>query len=130
MDNPRLFNEEEVPFLQDEDYDNYGTPYTSRVDETSFTGPDTTEATSTLWLNQKIKQDKLAALCRHLNVTGNLDLVDLDQFKLTRDPKKGDTIFEFYNGDRWVPLAKQTGGFFAPKTLRNKFGGVNTMKNF
>ena len=47
MDNPRLFNEEEVPFLQDEDYDNYGTPYTSRVDETSFTGPDTTEATST-----------------------------------------------------------------------------------
>ena len=130
MDNPRLFNEEEVPFLQDEDYDNYDTPYTSRVDETSFTEPDTTEATSTLWLNQRIKQDKLAALCRHLNVTGNLDLVDLDQFKLTRDPKKGDTIFEFYNGDRWVPLVKQTGGFFAPKILRNKFGGVNTMKNF
>ena len=48
MDNPRLFNEEEVPFVQDEDYDNYDTPYTSRVDETSFTGPDTTEATSTL----------------------------------------------------------------------------------
>ena len=98
MDNPRLSNEEEVPFVQDEDYDNYGTPYTSRVDETSFTRPDTTEATSTLWLNQKIKQDNLAALCRHFNVTGNLDLVDLDQFELTRDPKKGDTIFEFCNG--------------------------------
>ena len=39
-------------------------------------------------------------------------------------------MFEFYNGDRWVPLKKQMGEFFAPKTLRDKFGGVNTMKNF
>ena len=39
-------------------------------------------------------------------------------------------MFEFYNGDRWVPLTKQTGEIFAPKTLRDKFGGVNTMKNF
>ena len=45
-----------------------------------------------------------------------------------RNPKEGATIFEFYNGDRWVPLTKQTGKFFAPKTLRNRFGGVNTMK--
>ena len=40
------------------------------------------------------------------------------------------TIFEFYNNDRWVPLTKQTGKFFTPKTLRDRFGGVNTMKNF
>ena len=40
------------------------------------------------------------------------------------------TIFEFYNGPSWVPLTKQTGEFFAPKTLRDRFGGVNTMKNF
>ena len=65
---------------------------------------------------------------RHLNVTGNIDLINLDQFKLTTDLKKGATIFEFYNGDRWVPLTKQTGEFFAPKTLRDGFGGVNTMK--
>ena len=43
--------------------------------------------TSTLRLKQKVKRDKLAALYRHLNVTVNLYLIDLDQFKLTTDPK-------------------------------------------
>ena len=46
------------------------------------------------------------------------------------DPKKGARIFEFYNGDRLVPLTKQTGECFAPKALRDRYGGVNTMKNF
>ena len=119
---------ETIP-LVDEDYDNYSTPNTSRVDET-FTELATTEATSTLRLNQKVKQDKLAALYRHLNIAGNLDLINLDLFKLTTAPKNGATIFEFYNGDRWVPLTKQTGGFFAPKTLRDRFGGENTIKIF
>ena len=44
---------------------------------TSFMEPDTTEATSTLRLRQKVKRDKINALYRHLNVTGNLDLIDL-----------------------------------------------------
>ena len=123
----KFVNEETIP-LVDEDYDNYGTPNTSRVDKESFTEPATTEETSTLWLNQKVKQDKLAALYSHLNITGNLDLIHLDRFKLTRDPKKVAAIFEFYNGDRWVPLTKQTGEFFAPKTLRDGFGGVDKMK--
>ena len=126
MDHPRFVDEETIP-LVDEDYDNYGTPKTSRVDETSFTEADTTEATSTLRLKQKVKRHKLAALYRHLNITGNLDLMNLDRFKLTRDPKKAATIFEFYNGHRWVPLTKQTGKFFPPKTLRDRFGEVNTI---
>ena len=71
------------------------------MDETSFI--DTTEATSTLRLRQEVKRDRLTALYRHLYVTGNPDLIDLDRFRLTKDPKKGVTIFEFYNGDRWVP---------------------------
>ena len=116
MDNPRFVNEETIPLVQDEDYDNYGTPNTSRVGETSFIEPDTTEAISTLRLNQKVKRDKVAVLYRYLNVTGNLELINLDRFKLTRNPKKGSTIFGFYNGHRWVPLTKQTGEFFAPKT--------------
>ena len=100
MDNHTLVDEETIGMVpHDEDYDNEGIPDTSRVDETSFTEPDTTEATSTLRLKQKVKRDKLAALYRHLNVTGNLDLINLDRFKLTTDPKKGATIFEFYNGD-------------------------------
>ena len=36
----------------------------------------------------------------------------------------------FYNGDWWASLTKQAGQFFAPKTLRDRFGGVNAMKNF
>ena len=47
MDNRRFADEETIPLVQDEDYDNYGTPNTSRADETSFAEPDTTEATST-----------------------------------------------------------------------------------
>ena len=35
------------------------------------------------------------------------------------DLKKGVTIFEFYNGNIWVSLTKQTGEFFAPKTLQH-----------
>ena len=55
MDNPRFIDEEDIPLVQDEDYDDYNTPNASLVDETSFKEPDTTEATSTLKLRQKVK---------------------------------------------------------------------------
>ena len=62
-------------------------------------------------------------------MTGDIDLIDLDRFRLKKDLKKGVTIFEFHNGnDRWVPLTTQTGEFFAPKTLRDRFGGINAVK--
>ena len=91
---------------------------------------DSTEATSILRFRQKVKRDKLSALCRHFNVTGDIDLIDLHRFRLTTDHKKGVTIFEFYNGDRRFPLTKQTGNFFAAKSLRDRFGRVNATKNF
>ena len=53
MENPTFVDEEDIPLInQDEDYDNYSTPDTtpSRVDETSFTVPGASEATSTLRL--------------------------------------------------------------------------------
>ena len=132
MENPTVVDEETIGMVHEdeEDYDDYNTPNTSRIDETSFTVPDATEATSTLRLRQKVKRDKINALYRHVNVTGNLDLIDLDRFRHTKDPKKGVTIFELYNGDRWIPLTKQTGDFFAAKTLRDRLGGLNTMKIF
>ena len=100
MDNPIFVDEEDIPLVhQDDDYDDYETPNTSRI-ETSFTLVDATEATSTLRLRQKVKRDKITALYKHLNATGHPNLIDLDQFKLTKDSKKGVTIFEFYNGDR------------------------------
>ena len=37
---------------------------------------------------------------------------------------------EFYHGGRWVPVTKCTGEFFASKFLRDRFGGVGTLKNF
>ena len=128
MDNLRF--EEDIQMThqdEDEDYD-YRTPDTPRIDEASFIEPDTSEATSTLNLRQKVKRDKLTALYRHLNVTGNLDLIDFDLFRLTKDPKKGATIFEFYNGDRWVSLTEPTGELYVPKTIRDGFGGVKVMK--
>ena len=129
-------DEDNAPLLHtdpdDDGYDDYKTQNTSRTYETSFIVPGSTEeeTTSTLRLKQKLKQDKLAALCRHLNVTSNVDLFNLDRFRVAADPKKGATVFEFYNGDKWVTLTKQTGEFLAPKTLRDRFGGVNTMKKF
>ena len=110
MDYPTFVDEENIPLVHedDEDYDDYDTPDTSRVDETLFIEPtDATEVTSTLRLRQKLKRDKIFSLYRYLDVTGDPGLVDLDRFKLTKDSKKGVTIFEFYNGnDRWVPLTK------------------------
>ena len=80
--------------------------------------PATTEATPTLRLKKEVKWDKLAPLYRHLNVKSNIDLIDLHQFKLTTDTKRRATIFEFYYGDRWVPLTKQTGEFFCSKNFK------------
>ena len=58
MNNPLFIDEEDIPMVhQDDDYDDYNTPNTSRIDETSFMEPDTTEATSTLQLRQKVKRD-------------------------------------------------------------------------
>ena len=47
MDNPTFVDKEDIPMIhQDDDYDNYRTPDTGRLDETSFTVPDATEDTS------------------------------------------------------------------------------------
>ena len=51
MDNPTFVDEEDIPMVyEDDDYDDYMTPDTSRMDETSFTVLDAREAISTLWL--------------------------------------------------------------------------------
>ena len=77
MDKPVFVNEKDIPMVRkDNDYDDYKTLDTSRIDETSFTVP--TEAISTLRLRQKVKRDKINALYKNLNLTGNTDLIDLD----------------------------------------------------
>ena len=87
MGNPRFVDEETIPLVQVEDYDNYNTLNTSRIDETSFTKPDATGATSTLQLRQKVKQYKITAMYRHLNMTGDPGLADIDQFMIKKIQK-------------------------------------------
>ena len=99
MDSPRFVNEEIIQLVQDEDYDNYATPNTSRVDET-FTELESTEATSPLQLRQKVKRDKVTALYRHINVTGDPGLSDLDQFMIKKNLKTGNTDFLFLDGNK------------------------------
>ena len=80
MDN--LGFEEDIQMThQDDDFDDYRKPDTSRLDET-FTVPDTTEVTSTLRLRQKLKQNKIVSLYRYLDVTGDPGLTNLDRFMI------------------------------------------------
>ena len=59
MNNPAFVDEKTIPMVhQDEDHDDdYNAPNTSRIQNLilSFTEPDTTEATSTLQLRQKVE---------------------------------------------------------------------------
>ena len=68
---------------------------TSRVDKILFTEPDTTEATSTLQLRQKVKRDKITALFRHMNVTGDPGHADIDQLMTKKNSKTGKTDMLF-----------------------------------
>ena len=132
MDNLVFFDEEAIPMVhQDDDYDDYNTPNTSRLDETSFIEPDATEATSNLRLRQKVKRDKITALYRHFNVTADPGLADTDRFMIKKNSKTGNTDLLFLDGNNhWQSLTnKRTGEFLAAKTLREKFGGLNIMKS-
>ena len=130
MDNPRFVDEETIPLVQDEDYDDYNIPNTSRIDQTSFTEPDATEVT-TLRLKQKLKQDKITALYRHLNVKADPGLADIDRFMIKKNSKTGNTeLLLLDSNNHWQSLTnKRTGEFLTAKTPREKFGGLNIMKS-
>ena len=91
----------------DKDCDDYNTSNTG-IEERPFKNLSSNDKQSTpnLWFRQKVKWDNLAAFYRHLNVTGDLDLINLDQFNYIKNTKKGTTISEFYNDDNVVPLTK------------------------
>ena len=132
MDNPRFIDEETIPLAhQDKDYDEYNTVNTSKIEETSFIEPDATEATSTLQLRQRVKRDKITALHRHLNATGDPSLADIDRYMIKKNSKTGNTDLLFLDGNKhWQSLTnKRTGEFLAAKTLKEKVGGLNVMKS-
>ena len=112
MDNPRFADEETIPLVQYEDYDDYITPDTSRVDETSLTEREATEATSILQLRQEVKRDKITALYRHLNVTGGPGLVDRDRLMIKKNSKTGNSGLLFFDSNQRQSLTnKRTGEF-------------------
>ena len=77
MGNPTFVDEKIIGMVhQDEDYDDYNTPNNIKIDETSYMKPDATEPTSPLRLRQNVKRDKITALYRHLNVIGDINLID------------------------------------------------------
>ena len=132
MNNPSFVDEEDIPMVhQDEEYyDDYRTPDTSKINET-FIEPDTTEATAALQLRQKVKRDKLIALYRHLNVTAGPGLADIDRFTIKKNTKTRNTDLLFLDGNnQWQSLTdKRTGEFLSSKTLRETFGGLNIMES-
>ena len=92
---------------------------------------DTTEATSTIRLRQKLKRDKIVSLYRCLSMTGDPGLEDLDRFMIRKNLKTGNIELLFLDGsNQWQSLTNEcTGEFLAAKTLREKFGGLNIMKS-
>ena len=117
MDNSRFVNDETIPLVQDEDYDDCNIQDTGRTDVTLFKGPDIAEVTSTLKLTLKVKGDKLTKLYRHLNVTGDTNLADRDRFMIKRNSKTGNTDLLFFDGKHSEFFTnKCTSEFFAAKT--------------
>ena len=99
------------------------------MDETSFTVPDTQEE-ATSRLRQKVKRDKITALYRYLDGTGNPDLIDLDGFMIKKNSKTGSTDLLFLDGNgQWQSLTNRRTGEFLAATLKEKCDGLNIMKS-
>lgn len=58
-----------------------------------------------------------------MDVTSNLDLINLNQFNDTKNVRKGTRISKLQNSDKWVPLKKQTDQFIFFKNIK-RFGVV------
>ena len=67
-----------------------------------------------------------------MDVTGNPGISDLDRFMIKKNSKTCNIDLLFFDGNnQWQSLTnKRTGEVLAPKTLREKIGGLNTIKNF
>ena len=86
MEYPIFAADENIPLVthhdEDIDYDDYNTQNTIRVDETWFTMSSSKDKPWTLRLKWEVPEDKLVAFYKHLNVTDDPDLVDIDRFQL------------------------------------------------
>ena len=68
---------------------------------------------------------------KKLGVTGNVNLAELDRFRLNRNEKTGNAELKFFNGQDWVLLTnKRTGEFLVKTSIERLMGGVNVMKKY
>ena len=134
MDNPRFVDNEDIPFIDDEDYDNdyaqFDTPDTSTMEETSFTR-DTKPKQPDDRLSRMLLHDHIVELYRYLDVDpGNVDLVNTDLFKAEKSKNRVVGIYYFDDNDKTLfrLTNERTGKFLAKSTLQKIFGGVDKMK--
>ena len=81
-------------------------------------------------LSNELKRQKIHTLYDFLGVEGNVNLAELDRFRLNRNEKTSNPELKFWNGRDWVSLTnKYTGKFLAENSLIRRMGGSNVMKN-
>ena len=135
MENPTFIDDENIPLINShEDEDAPYTPMQSEggtTEETSFSTPSReTPGSKIIPLSNELKRQKIYALHQELGVTGNVNLAELDRFRLNRNEKTGNTELKFFNGQDWVLLTnKRTGEFLVKTSIERLMGGVNVMKN-
>ena len=135
MENPTFIDDENIPLINShEDEDAPYTPMQSEggtTEETSFSTPSReTPGSKIIPLSNELKRQKIYALHQELGVTGDVNLAELDRFRLNLNEKTRNSELKFFNGQDWILLTnKHTGGFLAEGSLIRKMGGVNAMKN-
>ena len=127
---------EDDEILDDPDETYYKTPQ-DRPDINTSSGREVTtpKRPNTYELNQELLRTKLSQLYKYLHIEGgDINLIDLDRFKLERNTKTGVSMLQFkkikFNGkEEWMDLNdKRTGKFLTENSLKNKFGGLDAMK--
>ena len=112
MENPTFIDDENIPLINThEDEDAPYTPMQSEGDtteETSFSTPSReTPGSKIIPLSNELKRQKIYALHQELGVTGNVNLAELDRFRLNRNEKTGNAELKFLNGQRRVGFINQ-----------------------
>ena len=130
---------EDIPLLDRDEYDQIRDDWNE--DETSFISNQDQEETShyetpigikTRVLGNRITRQKIEQIYNILEINGNVG-VNIDRFRTRYNNKTGVIILEFDKTGRgnWTNISdKRTGKPLAITTLKNKFGGVEAMKNF
>ena len=130
---------ENIPLLDRDEYDQIRDDWNE--DETSFISNQDQEETShyetpiginTRVLGNRITRQKIDQIYNILEINGDVG-VNIDRFRTRYNNKTGVIILEFDKTGRgnWDNITdKRTGKPLAINTIKNKFGGVEAMKNF